>query len=332
MPEPLYRITLDAGALLSAHPPRFQHAHKAAMFELAHPDGRADDGEITVSCWPAVGRTELDFGAAIAVEVRPDFYDYAAAGDASKLVEWHVNFADPALFVAYGSALLAQDEMQVVEHPLLGSVREALLARELPARTVTLGEPTPILVQHVERRLRLDTRPDARAGRPLGLYGGLFACSSIDVVRRATTRIEPVEHSNIIAMAAPLGGSGRYRESEVDFVLVTASTAFAAARHESHAAAPGGMRALVHTGLWGCGVFGGNRVLMIALQVLAARAAGLAGLVLHVGHDALAPFLAQDGIDLAHELISRCDGCCTREWLVGELVSREFEWGTGDGN
>jgi hypothetical protein len=39
---------------------------------------------------------------------------------------WHVNFADPQLFVAYGSQLLAQDELQAAEHPLLGSIREAL--------------------------------------------------------------------------------------------------------------------------------------------------------------------------------------------------------------
>ncbi len=42
--------------------------------------------------------------------------------------EWWVNFADPHLFVAYGSSLFAQDEIQVAEHPSLGHLREALYA------------------------------------------------------------------------------------------------------------------------------------------------------------------------------------------------------------
>jgi Poly (ADP-ribose) glycohydrolase (PARG) len=42
----------------------------------------------------------------------------------------------------------------------------------------------------------------------------------------------------------------------------------------------------VHTGYWGCGAFGGNRVLMALLQVLAAGSAGLDQLVFHVGDPA----------------------------------------------
>ncbi len=36
------------------------------------------------------------------------------------MTRWHVNFADRHLFVAYGSPLMAQDEIQCMEHPVLG--------------------------------------------------------------------------------------------------------------------------------------------------------------------------------------------------------------------
>ena len=45
----------------------------------------------------------------------------------------------------------------------------------------------------------------------------------------------------------------------------------------------GPARVVVHTGHWGCGAFGGNRVLMALLQVVAARMAGLERLVFHAG-------------------------------------------------
>ena len=66
-----------------------------------------------------------------------------------------------------------------------------------------------------------------------------------------------------------------------DLVLTTAYTAFCAARSETEGALGGGGRTVVHTGFWGCGAFGGNRVLMVSLQVVAAVMAGLDGLVLH---------------------------------------------------
>ncbi len=40
---------------------------------------------------------------------------------------------------------------------------------------------------------------------------------------------------------------------------------------------------MIHTGFWGCGAFGGNRVLMTTLQILAAEMAGLERVVFHTG-------------------------------------------------
>ena len=57
------------------------------------------------------------------------FYQYKPSTDA-KEVEWYINFADSSLFFAYGTALFAQDEMQVAEHPSLASLRELMQANK----------------------------------------------------------------------------------------------------------------------------------------------------------------------------------------------------------
>lgn len=177
MREPLYRRNYDAAKLLREHPPKFQHPHKQALFEIAYPDGAAATGSLDVTRWSAHVAEPLALLETLASEVRPDFYDYSPAGDTASVVEWHVNFADPRLFCAYGSALFAQDEMQVVEHPLLGSVREALLAEKLAAKTSDETGPTPVLVRNVEFKVAVATGANAAAGRPAGYRFDGTACS-----------------------------------------------------------------------------------------------------------------------------------------------------------
>ena len=122
-------------------------------------------------------------------------------------------------------------------------------------------------------------RPKAR---PAGLYGNAFARADGDVVRRATTPIDPPTITNLIAMAARRGLRGRYGADEIESVLTT-FTGFRAAVLESHRERGPRTSVAIHTGYWGCGAFGGNRVLMALLQVFAAGIAGLDRLVFHVG-------------------------------------------------
>src|SRR4051812_8674061 len=186
--QPLYRRTFDAAALLREHPPQVRHPHKAALLEIAYPAGSVPGGVIDVTRWAAHVPEPFSLPAKLTAEVREDFYDYAPAGTSPSLLEWHVNFADPRLFGAYGSGLFAQDEMQVAEHPLLGSVREALLAQGLAAKTSDETGATPVLVRNVERRLEIATNADAAAGRPIGIYGNRFEAAPFEVIRRATRR------------------------------------------------------------------------------------------------------------------------------------------------
>jgi hypothetical protein len=320
MHNPLYRRTFVAAKLLREYPPRLCHDNKRALFKLAYPDGQAAPGPIEVTRWAAHVPQPLELSATLAVEVQPDFYDYRPAESASPAVEWHVNFADSRLFVAYGSGLFAQDEMQVAEHPLLGSVREALLAEGLAAKTRDETGPTPILVRNVERRIEVSTEPDAAAGRPAGLYGNRFADATPDDVRRATRQITPPTLSNIIAMTAPSDGSGEYTAYEIEYIFTAACTAFAAAQHETIAAQGAATRTVVHTGFWGCGAFGGNRTLMVALQVLAARAAQIDCLVIHAGN-AAGVSEAQGGLDVAEGLALRCGTACTLDAIADQFPS-----------
>ncbi|CAN5137758.1 hypothetical protein BH11MYX1_BH11MYX1_39300 [soil metagenome] len=273
----LYRRDYVAADLMRAHPPVLRDKNKQLVHELAMA-GPAPVGAVTVTRWDAAPvATQL---AATEVIPLPGYYDYAG-GSAGV---WHVNFADPALFVAYGSQQLAQDELQCCEHPALGSIREALGAEELVARTEDNGRPTPILISGVERRCTLETAPDLEAGRPYGLYGNRFGVADAKTIRTAVRVHRPPATSNLIAIAAPVG-RGEYTRAQIDHIVSTAFTGFAAAVVEAARIWPG-TPCEVRTGFWGCGAFGGNRELMTMLQILAARLAGVTRLKFYAFDDA----------------------------------------------
>jgi hypothetical protein len=196
--------------------------------------------------------------------------------------------------------------------------------------TVEHGQPTPVLVRGAERRCRVATDANAAEGRLHGLYGNAFARAKVEAVRRATTRIDPPTITHVIAMAAPSGGRGRYRVDAIEYVLVTAFTAFRAAALESARSRGAGSPVVVHTGFWGCGAFGGHRVLMTTLQVLAAEMAGLHQIVLHTGDHTGAAAVSNVRRFLKEHLF---DGS---PLAVGEAIHRidavGFEWGVSDGN
>lgn len=329
MTEPLLRFEMDAEELMRAHPPVLEHPNKRVVFEIACPPGAPARGRLSMSRWAPMALPEGIPDAAGAVVVRPGVFDYEPFDRAGRAVEWHLNFADPYLFCAYGGPLLAQDELQVAEHPALASLREALVARGIEPRTVEDGEPTPILVAGVERRCAIDTAPDPRAGRPEGLYGNRFAAAPPDVVAGAVRRLEPPTITNVLAVSAPAGGLGAYAHEEIEAVLLTAHTGFRAAVLESARLAGAPRPVVVHTGFWGCGAFGGNRTLMTMLQALAARLAGLQTLVFHA-FDEAGVAVAEDALArLEAEVVARAENVAQ---AVTCLEAMGFEWGESDGN
>jgi hypothetical protein len=296
---------------------------------------------LTVTRWAAVPPGELaqtiaatDARPATRVEAAECFFQYEADPPGGPALSWHLNFADARLFGYHGGPLLAQDELQVAEHPALGSLRDAMEDSDVPYMaplTTEHGRRTPVLIRGVERRCRIATEPDAAAGRPEGLYGNRFARANADTVARAVTPLVPPTITNLIAMEAPSFGQGLYTPSEIEDVLSNAITGYLAARLETEEA--GATEAIVHTGFWGCGAFGGNRTLMALLQIVAAQMAGLSRLVFHTVdragtkelERALALHQAVGGVGAGR-------GAGAVQRLVDDLVERGFRWGESDGN
>jgi hypothetical protein len=264
-------------------------------------------------------------------EAREDYFCYEPPAEQSSAIEWHLNFAHSDLFCAYGGSLFAQDEMQVAEHPALGSLREALLRSDIEPLTVENGEPTPALVRGVERRCKVATDRNAALGRPNGLYGNNFSQASADAVARATQALTPPTISNLLAMEAPPGANGRYSRQQIEYILGTAYTGFAAARLESCQGRVQSPEVVVHTGFWGCGAYGGNRVLMALLQLLAARLSRLDRLVFHTG-DTSGSLPYRQASRILQQVVESAAPSHRVADIVTRVESMGFQWGVSDGN
>lgn len=312
--------TFEIGDLMREHPPVCR-GNKRIVYEIACPPDTVHSGTLEYLRYPSdTLPDEADPSRARQmVDVRDGFYDYMPVQTGA--VQWHVNFADPILFGFYHDSLFAQDEIQVAEHPCLGSMRDALAKKGRIARTAEDQAATPVLIMGAQRRCRVATEPDKDQGRPDGLYGNRFAYAPEDAVRRATTRIDPPTRTNLIAIAAPSGGYGTYDRETVEEILVTAYSGFGAAVRISKAST------VVHTGFWGCGAFGGNRELMILLQIVAAQAAGVSGLVFHAGDQRAIIDVALGQIEGSLSAMVRMDEII--DWAVSD---GRYQWGVGDGN
>lgn len=341
-PQQLQCLEFDIPTLMSKRPPVWKHAHKQEIYERMQREGGTPQGTLRYSRWnlaPLAGEMPLH---ACVVETPAGFYRYADSGPGI----WHVNFADPRLFAAYGSSLMAQDEWQALEHPVLGSLREALLYDAHPALTRQDGVSTPVLVMGAPRQGTIELTGDSRehdarhAWRSLfglfkskaamrrNLYGNAFRDASLDEVMAATKVLSPATLTNLIAISAPTG-RGRYSQKQIRDILETAYAGFRAAVLESQRVGAEMADVVIHTGWWGCGAFGGHRVLMALLQILAARLAGVNKLVFHIGLNA-----DLHAFEEAHALLEDAltGNQPSIEALVHEIADLEFFWGISDGN
>eukprot|EP00479_Gromia_sphaerica_P008629 TRINITY_DN335_c0_g1_i5.p1 TRINITY_DN335_c0_g1~~TRINITY_DN335_c0_g1_i5.p1 ORF type:complete len:129 (+),score=17.46 TRINITY_DN335_c0_g1_i5:773-1159(+) len=93
-------------------------------------------------------------------------------------------------------------------------------------------------------------------------------------------------------MVAPAYGRGHYSRSQINAILDTAYSTFFAAKIEGYIKA-GYLKdngeekgvapptIVIHTGNWGTGAFGGNKIMMALLQLIAARMAGIDRMQFH---------------------------------------------------
>ena len=338
------QLDFDLAQLASDYPPVWRHSHKQAIHDLVRREGSELAGIMRYTRWqmsPLPHELQLH---ACDVQAEPGFFTYTD----SKPGVWHMNFADPRLFAAYGSPVMAQDEWQVLEHPVLASLREALIYGEHPALTRQNGISTPVLISNVPRQCSIDLSgaqacentsssswwrrlfsPPQFAAASGPLYGNAFASATSEEVMRATTILNQSAPSNIIALAAPTG-TGAYSNKQITDILQTAFSGFSAAVIESarHDVAATGVS--IHTGWWGCGAFGGNRVLMALLQSLAAKMAGVGRLFFHIGSERDRYYFsdALSFVDLVTAHGAESDFFA----IVAEIEALRFHWGHSDGN
>ena len=314
--QPIEALRTTEAELLHGEDLRFECTNKQRVHAIATSSG-ATDAEIEVTRWRAIDLPSR-VGPEVEVEVRPDVYTY---DDDS---HWYVNFADRDLFFGWGTHLFAQDELQIAEHPALAALRVRLeRTGAVRPRTVGADEPTPVLVSAVPRRLAIDLGPRPDLGLPNGIYGNAFSRASTAAIEALCTPLVPPTRSNLIAIAAPSHGSGGYAPQQIEWILRTAYTGFLASRHETDPF--GHVSCVVHTGYWGCGAFGGDRTLMVALQVLAAATARVDTLVVHT----VSPHGRADadrGVELARGLFDR-----PVPDVVEHLMTMDFRWGAGNG-
>ena len=162
--KPIDRVRFDASVLIREHPPQWLNRNKKEVFEISSSSDYPFEGEVVYAKW-----TESELPDSVTghsgFSICPGVFTYVTCASPGT-VEWHMNFADPCLFVAYGSSLLAQDELQVLEHPALGSLRDALSAMRKPPVTVnSCGSPTPVTITGIQRRCAFDTQPNPDCDR-----------------------------------------------------------------------------------------------------------------------------------------------------------------------
>ena len=314
------KITLQA--LKQDYPPLFRHPFKQKMYELAAEKITHGTDEVSILRVMYQDPDRFHYRPAEVVNM-PYFYRYDDIGEEGNTV-WYVNFADPFLFAAYGSGLFAQDEIQTLEHPLLGGIAEFLNEKSLsglPARTVEHKDPSPILIRNIPYQIRVNTMPTDRSGETVSIYGNDFAFAPEELLERAITVLDDDSlRSNILAMAALPPSSGAYRPDQIRYLLETVFCAFAAAR----AASSG--NTVIHTGRWGAGAFGGSEELVLLIQILGAKTAGIEKLIFH----AVSEQKLKNAVKYAEDAVG--NDLDTIEKLSAFILDKHYRWGVSDGN
>lgn len=316
----LASATIEAAAMLRDYPPQVEHVKKRLLFDMALENGL--NGPLTIRRYQAFSLPRIwqPFSPATEIKACKGYFRY---NDSDTCRHWYMNFAHHDLFTGYGHFMFAQDEIQVAEHPALACLRELMLTRTdaLKPRTVENELPTPVLFSDVQRTLKIDTH---------SIYGARFARADEATIRESVSQFLPASRSNILAIESPVSAGNRiYSRSEIELALLTAYSGFRAIVLTSVSGDSTPQPVVLHTGNWGCGAYGGNRQLMLTIQMMAARLAGLSSVVFYCGADSVDDVAT---FDYALSKQFKFRPGVKIEQVVMRLVNQRFHWGTPDGN
>lgn len=318
-------IQVNQKNLLEDFPPLYVSERKRYFYGQALK--RFGDGDCTldISRWEC-GKGDIplcmDGGTGTKVSAVENYFRYDQDVSSGSKKVWFMNFADFDLFAYYGGPMFAQDEIQTLEHPLLGSVCEMLNKTGMPNLEPTVSEdtnywPRPYLIQNVPWWIRVDTSAD-RSG--INIYGRNFSNLPMEDVKRKVGVVDGNYFNNIIAVAAPLSwNESRYSSGEIEYILQALVASYGPAKELS-----GEKKCVIHTGNWGCGAFGGNRELMYLAQLYVAHVMGVDEIVFHAVSDDLFSNARAHLKDLAAmKSLYEATAC---------IESLGYEWGQDDGN
>lgn len=276
-------ISLRVQDLLNDYPPDYVDPRKKSYYEQARYFHRKQNGIVKVSRWTFDNerKSPIDFTKhQLLIHTERGFYKYEEGVETDKI--WWVNFADENLFGYYDSELFAQDEIQTLEHPLLGSIVEYLDANKIPnliSKTEEKNIATPYLVENIPYWISVNVNPVLPSGEIADIYGRRFSLVEKSIVDLGIKVVQKDKKNNIIAMAAPCCGKGNYTENQLRRLMETVIVAFGAAVKQS--AKQRYDRCVIHTGNWGCGAFGNDKELMYLSQILASSFVGVDELIFH---------------------------------------------------
>ncbi|KAJ6229908.1 poly adp-ribose glycohydrolase [Anaeramoeba flamelloides] len=319
--------------------------------------------ELIFSKWSLLSLPKTCELTEVEIEMREDIFEYEPPQENE--TAWYPNYAAKELFGYYSGSLLAQDELQVLEHPVLGSLRDCLTE---VSKTVDNSEPTtgqgsqstPVLIMNAERRCHLSVEPNVKEGRPQGIYGNRFARASKEVVKRALTILDPPTFSNIYAIEAPKYGSGNYTLSQIYNLFGQCYTVYTAAKiqstmpklknnsqirfndkedfnfldkEETIELNPREQTVTIHLGHWGSGAYGGNKVMITIIQLLASYTAGVDKIVYHT-FDHIGTRAFKIGLKKFQNLIEKHaeENKISISSFMFAIENLKLKWGHSDGN
>lgn len=314
--KPKDSFSFNVANLLSESRVEWSDSNKAFAANLIPVNPSDLKGDIVFKVWPEAGLPQKITGEC-GFEVRGEFFDYS--GDEQHF-DWYLNFADPDLFGFYNSSLMAQDELQVFEHPVLAHLREKLLSLDFyPETTDDNKRPTPVTVKGAYRICSVDTQPDDDG---YSIYGNAFSQASKEILRERVTPITPPTKGNILAIASLPGRKSFYTKKQIEDILIIAFTGFSAAEQESDKT----QKTRVNSGFWGCGAYGGNRTIMTILQLVAASMVGVE--LRYWTGDSPGAEVAKDAYGIYRNILKSDN---TKD-IINTLVEMKFDWGVSDGN
>ena len=237
-------------------------------------------------------------------------YDYHQMGREGR--HWWVVFSGDRPLMAYNGAMFAQEEIAAAIHPALCHLKEALQKEDIVLRRH--GRCDPLLVECVQCNVSLDLT---------NLYGRLFDQATKKQVSSSLTLRDPPTLSSLIFMTSHPMSQGAYTRANLLYLYETACAAFEGVTFYYFA-----MYHYVHTGHWGCGALGGNRVAVALMQMLAAATVSPVLRLVYHTFDTNGSEAYQHALALFQEWCTATD--ISVDQFIDNAVAAAFQWGESD--